>query len=365
MKFNLFKKWKEKKQVEQADEKDKALKEKLSKYKYVHVMTSGLHSITILRFINKYFSKDEHCFIFPYYPDKIKEQVDGLENVFPVSLSYLPLETCDKIIFHNLLSQVMINFLYRNPKYLKKSYWFIWGGDLYFAPRTKEHVFVKSNMQGVLTSFDYDEYEKQFGKKKCWDVTYPNNMEESMADETPRKGKEINIMINNCADETTLEMMNILSRFRKQNIRIYTVLSYVANNQQDCRLKIMKKGYELFGEKFHPIIDFMDFKEYAKFLSKIDIYVSNQDRAQGNGNASFICSLGGKVFTKPDSGVYKKYNSLGIKYFDTNTIPHLSFRDFVSYDNSVKKQTMKLLQERVKDSTKIQQWKNFFEYKGV
>ena len=37
----------------------------IKKYKYIHIMNNGLHSVTILEFIQKHFDNKEHCFIFP------------------------------------------------------------------------------------------------------------------------------------------------------------------------------------------------------------------------------------------------------------------------------------------------------------
>ena len=332
----------------------------LRKYKYVHVMTNGLHSLGIIKFINKYFNKREHCFIFPILFDQTKAKIKGISNCYNYQLEDIPVKKVKKIIFQGLWTLPFIKFLYYHRDYLKKSYWFIWGGDLYGAAEDEKSVYVRKHFRGVLTSFDYDYYRSKYGENKCYDVTYPHAMNYDQIDFStlpPHTG--INILINNSADETTLEMLDILEKFKDEDINIYTVLSYISAHQTDPRLKIMKKGYEMYGSRFHPLIEFMPEKEYANFLASIDIYISNQDRAQGNGNATFICSLGGKVFTKSDTAIYRKYNSLGIKYFDTYTIKDLSFEEFTAYDEETRDQTVALLRERMKDQTKVKQWKEF------
>lgn len=172
----------------------------------------------------------------------------------------------------------------------------------------------------------------------------------------------IDILVNNSGDETTLEMLDILAKFKNENINIRTILSYKSANQSDVRLEIMDKGYTIFGNKFKPEIHFMSRENYANFLANIDIYISNQNRQQGNGNATFICSLGGKIFTKSDTSVYKKYNSIGIKYFDTYSIPSLSFQDFVHYDHRTKLDTIEKLTLRMDDENKKCQWRDFFNF---
>ncbi len=333
----------------------------LQRYKYVHVMTNGIHSLGIIKFINKYFDNNEHCFIFPILFPETKEKIREISNCYNYQLKDIPLKKVKKIIFQGLFTLEFIKFLYKHPKYLQKSYWFIWGGDLYGASEDEKSVFVRKNMRGILTSFDYPFYKEKYGENKCYDVTYPHAMTYGQVDFSNLPSHTgTNILINNSADETTLEMLDILEKFKDQDINIYTILSYTSVHQKDPRLKIMKKGYEIYGNKFHPLIEFMPENEYAQFLASIDIYISNQNRAQGNGNATFICGLGKKVFTKSDTAIYQKYNSLGITYFDTYTIKDLSFEEFLAYDDKTRERTVSLLRERMKDETKVKQWTEFF-----
>ena len=336
----------------------KRAQEEFKNYKYVHILPAGgIHTKTIIDFLNKYFSHEEHAFVLRWYNEKIKD-IYIYDNVFVITdLTKVPLEICDKIIFHSLLDQNMVNFLYQNKKYLSKSYWFIWGGDLYSAPENKQNYYVKTHIAGILTSFDQDEYVQKYGDKKCYDVTYPHGTID--VKKVKRKNKTVNILVNNCADFTSIEMLKTLSKFKDEDIAVYTVLSYIAANQKDFRLSIMYNGYELLGNKFHPILKYMTNEEYSKFLSDIDIYISNQNRAQGNGNASYVLVNGGKVFTKK-TGVYKKYNSVGIKYFDTDKIKKMSFDEFIGYNEKDKINSIKVLKHRMLDSTKVRQWGDFF-----
>lgn len=339
--------------------KNKQLRE-LRTYKYAHIMNNGIHTVCIIKFINKYFNPSEHAFIFPILKEETKRKIEIFNNIYNVDLSFVPFENFDKVVVHGLFNPLVTGFFYKKPKCLNNTYWFIWGGDLYCTD-SKESKFVKKNFAGILTSFDYEIYKDKFGEKTCFDVTYPHEMSKEDLD-LLEKQDCTNILVNNSADETTLEMLDILSKFKDQNINVYTILAYKSSNQSDVRLEIMKKGYEIFGLKFKPMINFLPKEEYARFLSNIDIYISNQNRQQGNGNATFICSIGGKIFTKSDTTVYKKYNSLGIKYFDTYTIPHLTFQEFVEYNENVKKETILKLTLRMSDEQKKNQWNSFFKY---
>ncbi len=335
--------------------------QKIGQYKYVHVMNNGIHSMTIIRFINKYFDNNEHCFIFPILKEETKPKIKGIKNVFPYNLTYISADKVQKVIFHGLFTTPPIQYLYKHRDLLAKSYWYIWGGDFYNVKDTAESSFVRKNFAGILTAFDYPAYKKKYGANKWFDVSYPHDDAIHRFHPCQKSGDVTRILINNCADETTLSMMESLARFAEENIEIYTILSYISANQRDVRLEIMKRGYETFGKKFKPLISFIPTDKYFEFLTSVDIYISNQNRQQGNGNATIVCSSGGKVFTKSDTGVYTRYNELGIRYFDTYSIPNLSFQELISYAPDVREQTIHRLKERMKDSTKVEQWKRFFE----
>lgn len=101
-------------------------------------------------------------------------------------------------------------------------------------------------------------------------------------------------------------------------------------------------------------------EEYTEFQNNIDIYISNQNRQQGNGNASYLLALGKKVYVKSDTSVYKHYQKEGITYFDTYTIAQLSFEEFISYDEKVKQKSIDVMFRRSAEETKVKQWQDFF-----
>ena len=321
-------------------------------------MNNGIHSRSILDFINRNFDNNEHCFMMPFVKDGNSDLLD-IPNVYKYPLCCIPLKKAEKIIFHGLFTEAFIDYLYEYPEFLDKSYWFIWGGDLY-KDDDKKSAYVKRNIKGILTAFDYEVYKSKFGEKTCFDVTYPSRLPDEDAINSVKKEKTVSILVNNSADETTLEMLDILSKFRDEDIRIYTILSYISAGHADVRLEIMRKGYELFGNKFCPLIDLMPREEYTEFQNNIDIYISNQNRQQGNGNASYLLALGKKVYVKSDTSVYKRYQKEGITYFDTYTIAQLSFEEFISYDEKVKQKSIDVMFRRAAEETKVKQWQDFF-----
>ena len=336
------------------------------RHKYLHVMNNGIHSVGFLEFIKRNFDEKEHGFIFPVMTYATRTKLSDVPYVYSYSLDGLSCNGDYKIVFHGIFSDDVVKYLYNNRRLLEKSYWCIWGGDLYNAIDDECHNFVRKGFAGILTSFDQDVYLRRYGLNNFYDVTYPHALSEEMLYGNVKETREfVHIQVNNSADETTLEMLDILSRFKVEKIKISTILSYISNGQQDSRLEIIRKGYEIFGDKFNPIINFMPEEDYAKHLATVDVYISNQNRQQGNGNAAFVCSLGGKVYIKSDVSVYKKYNNLGIRYYDTDSIKDLSFLDFISQDKLEKEQTIERLKKRMNELSKVEQWECFFKKVSV
>lgn len=332
----------------------------LSDFDFIHVMNSGIHTEVILSFLNKKLPGQKQAFIFPYPTSRSREFCNLYNNCFEFDLTDIPFGNCKKIIFHGLFSNGLINEIFKRKELLSKAYWFVWGGDLHKTTQpSEEEIYVKSNFKGILTDFEKQEYVNRFGENNFFSVTYPNYLRpEYIQLPKPRK-KTINILINNCCDISTLPVLDSLARFSNYNIKILTILSYVSSGQKNCFVDIIKKGYEIFGNKFCPILNFMPAKAYSNFLSDIDIYISNQSRAQGNGNASFIAQIGGKVFVKPTSSVYQRYQPIGIHYYNTDMIDSMSFEELIYYPEDHQKSTMSGLSLRASDENKKNQWLAF------
>ena len=156
-------------------------------------------------------------------------------------------------------------------------------------------------------------------------------------------------------------MLRTLAKFKDEKIIITTILSYHTEGQKDKVTAICKAGYSTFGEKFQPIFDFMPKRLYARHLANVDIYISNQKRQQGNGNAVIVASLKKKVFLSPSNPVYHHYNQLGIKIFNSNEISRMNFEEFRQYVPEEINPGVIILHKRMADATKKKQWDRVFK----
>lgn len=235
------------------------------------------------------------------------------------------------------------------------------GGDLYSAPNDEKNYMVRTNIKAIITTFDKDEYIQRYGDKKAFDIVYGNPVAKYIKSMTPHKnGEPWRIMINNSTDETTLEMLDILAKFKNENIKIITNLSYETFGMTNVKQQILEKGKQLFGDKFSPIMNWLSPQKYVKFLSSVDIYISNQNRQQGVGNMSACMLLGKKVFIKSNISTFKRFKKFGITVFDTHKIKNMSFNEFIYEDKSQIEENAKILTNRLSEQYQIKLWENIF-----
>ena len=223
---------------------------------------------------------------------------------------------------------------------------------------------MRKNVAGIITPFDKSIYELKLNcTKPHFDIPYDVSLLKYSKINKEKKDFT-HILVNNCADSTTLEMLEILSKFKDENIKISTILSYIAAGQENCKEEIIKTGQDLFGNKFSAIEEFLPLEKYAEFLNGVDIYISNQNRQQGQGNASFLLSQGKKVYIKADTSVYKRYAELGIFYSDTNLIKNLDFKEFININSEIQEKTVEKLKQRQSIDFILKQWREFLLYGG-
>ena len=232
---------------------------------------------------------------------------------------------------------------------------------IYNAPRDEKNDFVRKNFKGYLTDFDDEVAKKKYNLDNklffCIHAIFPITKE--MIDKSTKNEKDyIKIQINNSCDESTLEMLDVLSKFKEENIKIITILSYGKMQFKD---EIIKKGKEVFADKFEFVENYMSSDEYAEHLVQNDILILNQNRQQGVGNTVASLALGAKVFIRSDVSTFDKLKKFNIDIFDSKNIKNLSFKELVenySCENN-KKNAMKFFDDKYKTSL----WKAVFDAK--
>ena len=119
----------------------------------------------------------------------------------------------------------------------------------------------------------------------------------------------------------------------------------------------MKEGKQIFQDKFEPIKQWMNSRQYADFLSTVDIYISGQNWQRGLGNMSALMIMGKKIFMKSNVSTYSQFQNMGVKVFNTDSIENMSFEEFINYDKTYIQQNRTIMSQRASEKYQIQLWK--------
>lgn len=310
--------------------------------KILHIMSNDKFAVPFIDFIENNQIGGKHIYLyfgslsnndFPI-PDLHNVDILNNEDRKAKKIKYLLkyFYTADKIIIHGLFNPLLVKLLYFQPWLLKKCYWVMWGGDLYYhelARESKEYELLEKwrkrvigNMRGLITYVkgDYRLAQKWYGATgeyyECF--MYPSNLYKEY-DLEPKEHKTINIQVGNSADPTNnhLDVFGKLKRYANDDIRVIVPLSY---GNQEYAKKIIVKGQEIFGDKFEPLTKFLPFEKYLDLLAEIDIAIFNHNRQQAMGNTITLLGLGKKVYMRSDTTPWSLFTDLDVKVYNVDDI---------------------------------------------
>ena len=313
----------------------------IKQYRFIHIMFNDKFNKPFVDFLNRNFDTKEHLVLCKRWFDEFPFPQG--ENVIEIgTLRNLNFSNAEKIFCHSLFDRELVDYLYSHQDILKeKAYWQVWGGDLYNAPRDEKNDFVREHFRGYITDVDGDKavLEKRYTatkNKKFYHACYTFPVTQEMLDEAKKSLKKRNatiIQINNSCDDSTLEMLDILSSFKDENIIIKTILSY---GKLEFKEQITQKAYDIFGNKFEYIDTILSPQDYAKYVSENDVLVYNQNRQQGLGNSFLALSFGTKLYIRSEISTYSYLIDKGNKVFDTHKISQMDFAEFINIDSQTK-----------------------------
>jgi hypothetical protein len=350
--------------------------------KIIHVFPRDKFTEPYINFINENFDKNEHLFLILGSENSynIKKQDNIIfikKNLKYLNILIKYLYNSEKIILHSIFMKKIVYLLFLQPWLLKKSYWFIWGGDLYHYKFRKKNF--KSNMyefvrKNVIKNFkglictvkgEFELAKKWYKVKgKFLDGFYPRSMDFNYLDKIKNNSKNFNdliIQIGNSADPTNkhIEIFKILSKFKDQKIKIITPLSY--GNEKYAE-EVIKKGKELFGDKYEPLTKFLPAKEYGEFLSSIDIAIFNHRRAQATGNIWALTYLGKKVYIRKEVTTFDYMKEIKTKIFSTENLSNENFLEFSELLNPEQKEKNRTqIKKYLSEEYCAEKWEDIFK----
>ena len=369
--------------------------------KYLHIMHNDKFIAPYIDYIDKNFDSNEHLFLIigGVSQDKIiipvKENIKNIiinyktKNkywkylIYLIKLPYFYIQLLkffrkakvEKIFFHGLFDVRLIPFLYVFKGFLKKSYWIIWGGDLYCYQNRKKKLinklyyklenYVKGNFIVYITvnKGDYRLAQQYYGAhgQNYVNQLYPTALYKEIEFKEIEKVEEvINIQIGNSANPSNnhYEILDKLFKVKSnKEIRIFCILSY--GGTEKYVKSVIEYGNKLFGKNFIPIVDFMTFEEYLKYVSNIDIVIFAHKRQQGVGNLIAFLSMKKTIVLRSDVTTYESYIENGIRVKSFENLDKLE-----KFDKKVLENNKKIAKEIYSLEMFTKSWKEIFSNLG-
>jgi hypothetical protein len=266
------------------------------------------------------------------YVIRERENIDYDANYCTVSALIrlsVAMHKADKIILHGLFLNRILFLLAFQPWLLKKSYWIIWGGDLYrekavsIKARIIEYVRapVIKRMGHLISYLDED-----IRLARHWygcegrhhhSFFYPSNLFKQLS-QSESNSQELCIQVGNSADPSNnhLQVFDLLKKTKLPNFRVLSPLSY-GNRSYAKHIECL--GQEYFGENFTGYMEMMPVEEYLDFLQSIDVAIFNHKRQQAMGNMITLLGFGRKVYMRSSEAPFLFFEKIGVKVFDVDS----------------------------------------------
>ena len=361
----------------------------MEKIKNLHIMPNDKFNKEFIEFINKNFNKEEHYFLLISVPSSKVYNIseDTNLNVFNYEFKtpkksilrapllaiqlikfykilYLLSKKAEKIFFHDA-SNYQIPFLYFFRKILKKSYYLIWSTEKSKYESkflfNKMFKYVKGNFKGYITMLEEDytiiqtDYNATGKLFKCF--AYPSNIYKRINFKETNKDS-LYIQIGNSAQlcNNHIEIFDILKKYRDENIKLFCILSYGDEGELE---NIISYGKNVFGDKFIPVTEYMEYSKYMEFLAKIDIAIFGHDIHKALGNITSLLSMKKTVYLKRKISTYKTLSELGIKIKDFELLGKTD--ELEKFSNDILENNKKLIEKNFSEITLVEQWRKIFE----
>ncbi len=124
----------------------------------------------------------------------------------------------------------------------------------------------------------------------------------------------LTIWLGNSDTETNnhVDFLNSIAYLKNEDIKIICPLNY---GNKEYGEEVAEFGKNLFGERFHALLDFIERDTYYNLMDEVDVAVMPHNRGQAGGNIIAFLKKGIKVYMKPQSSIYKLFKSYEIPIF--------------------------------------------------
>ncbi len=350
----------------------------------IHFIIDNQYSKRFILYMNEHYDVEKNKFYVVNRNRKLMF-LDGIENVNVVAgNSIMAILNMRKIVRNEKDANIFIHYLgdkHLFPLFFKGkkqiSYWIVWGGDLYsyidfplFDKETakvvkcNEHLsFLQSIMRIFrtyiirhkvdclcLSPYEYELLTSFYKvKPKRVNFKYPNpviiNKIENCNLEKNNHEKIILVGNSGAEENNHIDSFIKLSQL-SGNFKVIVPLSYAC--EENYREIVIQKGKEIFGNKFVPLLDFMNPEQYLELLLSVDVAVMNHFRQQAVGNMRTLITLGKKIYLNETNPMYNIFRQNGV-YLSPMPKEYFDERIFEEYSEEQKNQNIKGLESFYSD----------------
>ncbi|MHA3052062.1 TDP-N-acetylfucosamine:lipid II N-acetylfucosaminyltransferase family protein [Acinetobacter sp. ANC 4640] len=164
-----------------------------------------------------------------------------------------------------------------------------------------------------------------------------------------------NILVGNSATDTNnhIEIFDLLNNLAfVDSTKIICPLSY---GNEIYKKNIINIGNNILGERFDPLVEFMNIDDYISKIISCKVVIMNHVRQQAFGNIITMLYLGAKVFLREENPIYiflknkgaiiysihdleKNHNLIYEELTDSDILKNQNIlRDFISEDATIEK----------------------------
>jgi hypothetical protein len=126
-------------------------------------------------------------------------------------------------------------------------------------------------------------------------------------------GGRLDIQVGNSATPTN-NHIDVFRRLAMEDLTGRRVLVPLSYGDDAYREFVVRRGSEILGDHFSPILDFMPLEQYLKQFDRCGIVILNNYRQQAVGNVIAALWAGRSLYLGP-STVYQDYKSKGLPVF--------------------------------------------------
>jgi len=335
--------------------------------KILHIFPDSMFISDFMKFLDTYFNHICHDFIITdiggggigtEIPDVylkkynvVKISTFSPQNMLAMNSLLKKSDIYGNIIFHSLYLNYLLPALLLNMKVVRRSTLSLWGGqDIgpFIVPSTKRKyklfgwfyeklrrlIIPEFKYIGAIVKEDYEKVKLLYDVKGIYKVCKYLTKSYSDYDRTKihNEAGYINIQVGHSGSALnyTLEVFDELLRYKESKIRIYCPLSY---GDEIYINEVINKGKTLFGKKFIPMTKQMAFDNFSKFVSNMDIYISNCTEQGGLGNLTAHLVSGNKIYLNGEGVVFGNYTrEHGYHIYKITDISKMTEEEFTYFE---------------------------------